>query len=281
MVNNPFDEIKNNLLKIIPSDLISLIPKKWEKIGNILILKLPNELNKYKMEISKIYSDILNCKSVLQDFGGIDGKYRLPKVELIFGCNDTETIHIENGIKYKLDPKKIMFSSGNMSERLRMANISKKNEIIVDFFAGIGYFTLPIAVYCKPKKIFSCEINPISYNYLCKNVVLNDVTSIVEPIKGDSIKVSPQNIADRVLLGYFKETKKYLPTAFYCLKNKSGIIHYHDIFQNEIVPDIPIKFLRNIAKKCNIDINYIKYKKVKSYAPRISHYVFDINTGEK
>jgi len=281
MIQNPFDEIKNNISKKISSELIDKIPKKWEKIGNILILKLPNELDDYKKEISVIYAKILKCKSVLNDFGGIDGPYRTPKVELIFGSQNTETIHFENGIKYKLDPRKIMFSSGNMHERLRMSNISNQNEVIVDLFAGIGYFSLPIAVYSKPKKIFACEINPISYSYLCENIVLNHVASIVEPLKGDNKKTSPINIADRVLLGYFGDTIKYLPTAFKCLRNKSGIIHYHDIFPDERVPDNLIKIVKDIAKKFNIEIKCLKYKNVKSYALGIGHYVFDMQVGEK
>lgn len=280
MVNKPFDKIKNKILKKIPIEFISKIPKKWEKIGNVLILKLSNELDDYKLEVSAIYADILNCKSVLNDYGGIIGEYRIPKVELIFGSKDTETIHFENGIKYKLDPSKVMFSSGNMNERLRMAHISNKKEVIVDLFAGIGYFSLPIAVYCKPKKIFACEKNPISYDYLCENIVLNNVPSIIEPIKGDSNKTSPINIADRVLLGYFRNTKDFLPTAFNCLKNKTGVIHYHDIFPDEIVPKNPLKIVREIAKRNDIETSYFKYKKVKSYAPGISHYVFDIKIGE-
>jgi tRNA wybutosine-synthesizing protein 3 len=39
-----------------------------------------------------------------------------------------------------------MFSWGNLSEKLRMGNLECKDEVIVDLFAGIGYFTLPFLV---------------------------------------------------------------------------------------------------------------------------------------
>ncbi len=83
--------------------------------------------------------------------------------------------------------------------------ISNPHETVVDLFAGIGYFTLPMAVYSKPKKMFACEINPIAYQYLCANVVLNHVTNIVEPLLGDNRKIAPKDCADRVILGYLKE----------------------------------------------------------------------------
>jgi tRNA wybutosine-synthesizing protein 2 len=35
-------------------------------------------------------------------------------------------------------------------------------------FAGIGYFTIPIAVHSSPKKVISIELNPVSFGYLRK-----------------------------------------------------------------------------------------------------------------
>ena len=172
MHNKPIEKIKKSLSKKIPAEIIKEIPRNWEKIGNVLILKIPDVDKKYQKEIGREYSKVLNCKTVLKKIGAINGLFRIPKVEIIYGSENTETIHIENGIRYKFDPVKIMFSSGNMNERIRMANISNNKEIVVDFFAGIGYFSLPIAIYSKPKKVYACEINPISYNYLCENIVL-------------------------------------------------------------------------------------------------------------
>lgn len=278
MASSPYDEIKKIIKHKIPVELLKKIPKKWEKIGNILIIKLSDDLKNYKNEISEAYSNILECKSVLNDIGGVEGVYRTPKVELIYGSEYTETTHIENNIKYKLDPLKIMFSSGNIDERIRMANISNKNEIVVDLFAGIGYFSIPIAVYSKPKEIYACEINPISFDYLCKNVVINHVTSIVKPLKGDNKITAPKGIADRVLLGYFRETKKYLPIAFKCLKNGNGFIHYHDIFPDKIINN-KMNIIQDIEEKFDKKIKMLKFKKIKSYAPGISHYVFDLKIG--
>jgi tRNA wybutosine-synthesizing protein 2 len=281
MYLTPWKKIRKTLSKNIPAEYIDILPDKWEKIGDVLIIKLPVELKKYQENVAKEYANILRCKSVLNNTAGIEGIYREPKVEHIYGPKNTETIHKENGIKYKLDPQKIMFSSGNMDERMRMATISNKDEIVVDLFAGIGYFTLPIAVHSKPKKIFACEINPTAYNYLCENIVLNNVSSIVEPLEGDNKKVAPENVADRIIMGFFGGIKRFLPIAIKCLIDEKGIIHYHDKFLDKSVPDKPLKILEAVVEKNHRRLELIDYKNVKSYAPGISHFVFDIRIGEK
>lgn len=281
MIETPLNQIKKLLSNEISSELICCLPDKWEKIGDVLTVKLNESLRKYQEKIGERYAEILHCKTVLNDVGGISGTYRKPKVKILYGSKNTETIHKENGIRYKLDLQKIMFSSGNMDERKRMANISNKNETVADLFAGIGYFTIPMAVYSKPKKIFSCEISPIAYEYLCKNIVLNHVTSVVKPLLGDNRSMAPKNIADRVIMGYIDDTYRFLPTAIDCLKNGTGIIHYHDVFPNELIPEKSLKFVQEISKKYDTNAKLLKYNYIKSYAPGVSHVVFDIKIGER
>jgi len=71
MIETPFNQIEKLLSKELPSKLISKIPDKWEKIGDVLTLVLHSELNHYKEIISKKYAEVLNCKTVLNDIGGI------------------------------------------------------------------------------------------------------------------------------------------------------------------------------------------------------------------
>jgi len=273
-------EIRHLLKKKLPLKLLNKIPIKWEKIGDVLTIVLSQDFKDYNELIGKSYAEVLSCKTVLNDIGGIEGEFRKPKVEIIYGQKNTVTIHSENGIRFKLDPQKIMFSSGNMKERIRMASISNKKETVVDLFAGIGYFTLPIAVYSKPKKIFSCEKNKNAFRFLCENIVLNNVTSIVEPLQGDNRNVAPKDVADRVVMGYIKKTYRYLPLAISCLKNYEGIIHYHDLYPEDVVPEKAIRNIDKAVNKKNYSFRFFGYKKIKSYAPGIGHFVFDIKIGK-
>ncbi len=266
----PFEEIKKRLKgKISPEDFDKL-PRKWEKFGDILVLKL--EGIKEKERVAKVYADVLQCKAVLEDVGGIKGIYRKPKFKLIYG-NDSETIHVENGIKYKFDVEKIMFSSGNIDERIRMAKVARENETVVDMFAGIGYFTLPIAVYGKAK-VFACEINPIAFKYLKENIQLNNVENRVIPLLGDCREVAPRGVADRVIMGYL-DSIDFFPHALEILRGE-GVIHFHQKSREEDFPHRIFKRLEEIAKEKGKKLRLEKYRKIKSYAPRIIHGVMDI-----
>jgi len=280
MRTTPFESITKKLSLVLPSDMVNRLPHKWEKIGTILTIKLPDELKQYQEIIGNVYREVLSCTTVLNDIGGISGMYREPVVKVISGSSKTETIHSENGIRFKVDPQRIMFSSGNMVERRRMATVSNCYETVVDLFAGIGYFTLPMAVHCKPKKIFACEINPVAYRYLCANVVLNQVTDIVEPRWGDNRNTAPKDCADRVILGYLQEPQLFLTVALDCLKDQRGVLHYHEVVPLESIPELPLKHIEIAAKSYHRSVELLKVNKIKSYAPRIHHVVLDVRIVE-
>ncbi|MEN4043816.1 MAG: class I SAM-dependent methyltransferase family protein [Methanobacterium sp.] len=236
---------------------------KGKVIGDILVLK--NEPSNIQ--------ELLQLPEVkrIVKLGRINGPKREPDVEILVGDN-TETIHKENHCLFKLDVARVMWSKGNTTERRRIGNIVKDGEIIVDMFAGIGYFSIPIAVHSKPKKIYSIEINPVSYSYLKENIVLNKAESIIEPIFGDCREVAPKGVADRVLMGYIGNTHEFLDTAMETVK-AGGIIHYH-----ESVPDI-LKFERPLQRIVDAagsrKVKILKKRIIKKYSPGVYHVVID------
>jgi tRNA wybutosine-synthesizing protein 2 len=268
----PFDNILKALE--ISEDLMGYLPRKWELLGDVLLLKLPLELEDFKEEIAKVYAKELGAKTVLEDLG-IEGMLREPHVEILWGA-ETETIHKENGVKFKLDCAQVMFSSGNVDERIRMATISKPDEVVVDMFAGIGFFSIPMAVHSKSKKIYALEINPIAHHYLHENVLLNGVENIIEPILGDNRNFKQKGIADRIVMGYLEDTHLFLPKAFEILKEKGGVIHYHEKCPNEILDKRPLENVKKVVKEKGYELELINQKNIKSYAPGVSHVVLDV-----
>lgn len=273
-VYDPHKEIVDNLQ--IPDDLVGLLPKKWEMLGDVLILKLNEELREYDTEVAKVYAEVLGAATVLEDVGGVSEVIRKPDVRLLLGERTVAT-HRENGVLYKLDAKEIMFSSGNIDERIRMAKVCDDGDVVVDMFAGIGYFSLPMAVHSRPEKVYAVEINPVAFGFLEGNTKLNGVENVVEPILGDCLEMAPEGVATRVVMGYLSG-QNYLPKAMRVI-GKRGTIHYHENCPNELLPDRPVGNVKDAARKEGREIEVLDQRRIKSYAPGVSHVVLDVHVS--
>ena len=259
-------------LSDLPEDVLAHLPMKWEYVGDIVILKLHPSADPYVSRIGEVYADNLDVATVCVDRKGVSGEFRHPDMQVIHGT-DTESVRLENGIRYRFDVTKVMFASGNIDERERMKNLDCSGETIVDMFAGIGYFTLPLAKFSGAKRIIACEKNPESFAFLKRNIELNDVQDIVESVLGDNRDLPGHAIADRILMGYVQTTSEFLPKALDLIK-KGGIIHYHDTFYvNEYRERIRTIF----DEACGQDgYEILGIREVKSFAPSVSHYVADV-----
>lgn len=248
-------------------------------IGDIALLKFKEEVSdEKKIEIANNVKKEMGRVKTVCELYGIEGEFRKPKIRILLG-NDTTTIHKEYGILYELDVAKVMFSKGNLYERNRLINMIEEDEIIIDMFAGIGYFSLGIAKYAKPKIIYAIEKNADAFEFLKKNIELNKVVNKIVPILGDCRDIAKkkeyQNIANRVIMGYLKSTEEFLPYAFSFLKDK-GIIHFHNTYRKEELWNKPIDTIINYGIENNYKLEEIINKRiVKSYSPRIYHVVID------
>lgn len=235
---------------------------KYKKIGDILILNgNPNNLE----ELARRH----NVKTIMK-IDHIQGTKREPVFNVLYG-SETETVNKENKCLFKLDLAKVMWSKGNTNERLRIAKLVKDDETVVDMFAGIGYFSIPIGVYSNAREVISIEINPNSYFYLCENIKLNKCNNIT-PVLGDCLVETPKFKADRILMGYVKTTHHYLNVAIDSL-NKGGIIHYHETVPEKLIETRPISRIKQAAG--DRDVELLKINKIKKYAPGVEHVVID------
>nr|CAD7402176.1 unnamed protein product [Timema poppensis] len=85
--------------------------------------------------------------------------FRTPNVTLVWGLSPWVN-YVDNEIKYGWDVERNMFSAGNAPERHRLGSLDCRKEVVVDLFAGIGYFTLPLLVHAKAEMVHACEWNP-------------------------------------------------------------------------------------------------------------------------
>ena len=267
----------------LPERLLPLLPSGFQRIGHIIILSLRPELAEHAELIgSVVLKRLPYARTVCRKIGPMVSPIKKPQVEVIAGEPETETVHKEGGCLFKLDVAKLMFSKGNVRERARMAKVVRSGELVFDLFAGIGYFTIPMAKTGRPALIYAVDINPLAIHYLVENVRLNGVRGLVVPVLGDCRNVVEKmpGLADRVLMGFIPGTRAFLPTALRALKPEGGIVHYHDIYHKRELWWKPLKALESAASEAGLELVRVLYKSiVKSYAPRIYHIVVDAFFG--
>ena len=281
------EQLREELRDSLSEEELSLLPRGFQILGKVMILKLNSKIITRKFLIAEACLNLFpNFKSVYLNLGKVVGPFRKPeKIELIAGEDNPIVEHKEHDVIYRFDITKIIFSKGNINERKYLASLVREGEIIVDMFAGMGYFSLPIARHAKPAKIYSIELNPESYNYLVKNIKLNHLEDIIIPIHGDCkkevVRLSKSGIkADRVIMGVLPAPKNYIKEALTLMKENSTIFHYEGIVEKENFTSL-FKEFEDVANVENIKCEIKSMRFVKSYGPNLFHTVIDILASKK
>tara|TARA_B100000459_G_scaffold138816_1_gene96753 strand:+ start:2280 stop:3431 length:1152 start_codon:yes stop_codon:yes gene_type:complete len=282
----------------IDSDLAQLIlnlPQKWELFGNLAII--PNSAmnnsqwqdlfgritQEQKQEIWQIIARSLSVDRLARQDKIATDMMRTSQVKMLLGSSGEVEIN-DFGVKFWLDVTKVMFSSGNVTERHRIGNIDMSGEIIVDAFAGIGYYSLPMLVRSNAEHVYACEINPNSIQALQNGAKLNNVSKRLTILEGDNLSTMKQvySMADRVHLGILPSSEKAWQSAINCLKSSGGKLHIHMNVEEEKINDFVVYCIDSIAKlakqlgrKGIVSADHVE--KVKWYAPRIRHIVIDLS----
>jgi Met-10+ like-protein len=201
----------------------------------------------------------------------------------------------EQGIRQSFDLTRVMFSRGNISEKIRFGALVRPGEKVLDMYGGIGYFTLPALVHGRASHVVVCEWNPDALQALEFNLRENGVHDRALVLKGDcrhsAVELNFVDQFDRVVLGLLPSSEGGWPTAVKAVNySAGGWLHVHGN-----VPAIEAcawfewlcvrlkKHLRDLEAKppppSEIVVVGYHLEKVKSFAPTVNHYVADVYVG--
>mmetsp|Transcript_2765 Transcript_2765/g.4015 ORF Transcript_2765/g.4015 Transcript_2765/m.4015 type:complete len:260 (-) Transcript_2765:148-927(-) len=190
-----------------------------------------------------------------------------------------------------------MFSRGNITEKIRFAKLVQKGDIVLDMYAGIGYYTLPALIHGEASHVYACEWNTHALEALRYNLEQNGVENKATVLEGDSREQVKQaglfgvkggGGVNRVSLGLLPSSEGGWRTAINALRSdQGGWLHVH-----ATVPTSEIE--QWVHWSCNCFLNMARdmdrtdwivvcnhVEKVKSFAPRILHIVADVFVGIK
>ena len=236
----PRERFLNRVIKKVSNQVSdSSLSKGLDIVGDIAVIKLPEELSSIASEIGEAFlEEAPYIKVVLNQTSPISGEFRTRDLEWLAGEKRTTTIHKEYECQYKVDLKTSYFSPRLAYERMRIAKLVRqefdakgKLEVITNLFAGVGCFSILIAKQSPTRKIYSIDINPDAVSIMEENILLNKVVEQVLPILGDAseiVQLKLKGKADRVLMPLPERAIEFLYTALIALKPNGGHIHYQD-----------------------------------------------------
>ena len=289
LVSDDFSPLQSRERVII--ELLSELPTKWEKLGNLILLP-ENAFSSEKwismisqenqLSLWECVAEALKVERIGKQKQISDDIIRSSQAQLLLGDSSWVEL-LDFGVKLGFDACKVMYSSGNVTERHRIGNMDLKGETIIDCYAGIGYYTLPMLVRGGAELVHACELNQYSITALQWGAKANDVAERLIIHKGDNALTMPklEGIADRCHLGLLPSSQSVWKLAIACLKEKGGLLHIHMNVDEEKIEqwiDSTIfllqQYVEDLKRNYNLEVKHLE--KVKWFSPRVRHVVLDV-----
>ena len=253
-------------------------------------------LQKQLVEVYQALCNKFSCRFIFLKKKINHEVIRAPQTELLYPPPADvplfESVHasiVQNGITYKWYPLHTMFCRGNIEEKIRISKLDlSQDEVILDLYAGIGYWILPLLKLQpgKIKRVIACDLNTWSIKALKENLSLNKIDEgKVTVCEGDNKQFLNvyEGLCDRVFLGLLPSSQTGWELAIQALKsNRGGYLHVHqNLAKSEVESfssfvSLKLNELSNTYNKGFKEFIIEKVTRVKSYSPKVYHYVFDI-----
>lgn len=261
----------------VPEGLRGSLPSSFDVIGDIAVLKIPEELHDHRREIADaILAWNAKIKVVAQDHG-VAGALRVRTLEILAGEKRTTTVHLEHGLRYRVDVARAYFSPRLATERLRIAEQVRPGETVADPFAGVGPYAILIAKRRQSSRVHASDVNPVAVGLLRQNVSANRASS-VDVREGDARAILERiGPVDRVILDLPHTSMDFLPDAMRALGPR-GTVHAYAILDDAEREDRE-REIRLAVEKEGRRSESIGLHVVRAYAPTQHHVAFDVTVG--
>jgi tRNA (guanine37-N1)-methyltransferase len=272
-------DLKELLKAKLSKKELEIMPRAFDIIGSIAIIDVPEKLKKKERLIAEaLMKEHKNIKTVLKKAGNISGRLRTRKLKFILGENTKETVHNENGCRFKLNVETCYFSPRMSTDRLEIAKQVKPGENVLVMFGGVAPYAIVIAKNAKPKKVCSIEISKIASKYASENVKLNRLSN-VEIIQGDVKRILPRLRKkgirfDRIMMARAQLKDDFLKEAL-SVSKEGTIIHFHDFLFEENIPEMALRKISDAVEKFSRQkgiriesYKLLRWKKAGDIAPR-------------
>jgi tRNA (guanine37-N1)-methyltransferase len=231
----------------LPPELAALLPRAFDVVGDIVLIRLPEELVPRSEEIGRALLEFVPGARLVARDEGVHGWRRTRQLVRIAGDGPWRTVHRENGLALEVDVETAYFSPRLGREHALVAAQVRRQESVFDLCAGIGPFSLTIARAGPSGPIVAVDANPAAIALLESNrhrlgfdVRIRSVCQTMEEF------LPSAGVADRVVFNLPREGIKYL-TSVGTAVAPAGTLHYYEVTDRDRLGPRPSELLETLG----------------------------------
>jgi tRNA (guanine37-N1)-methyltransferase len=252
LTDGDFEERPHRILSYmelakVPAELKDELPRAFDIVGDIVLVRLPKNLVTYKREIGEALLSFVSGARVVAVDSGVKGESRLRALEIVAGEGPLATIHKENGLSFKVDLERAYFSPRLSGEHEHVSAASHDGERLLDLFCGIGPFSLTVLDRFPKSTAVGVDSNIGAIELMRENAERFGVANRLECRMEDAeVFLGGKDEFDRVVMNLPREGYKYLSLVGRHVKSP-GWLHFYGLVPKEEIDSKGLEVLHALS----------------------------------
>jgi tRNA (guanine37-N1)-methyltransferase len=223
------------------------LPRSFDVVGDIVLLRLPPELEARGPEIGSALLRFVPGARLVGEDRGVQGPERRRSVLRLAGTGPWTTRHRENGLSFDVDLEGAYFSPRLAREHALVAADVRPGDRVYDLCCGVGPFAVTIARDGRAAEIVAVDANPRAIACLRATLARAPFGVRVEVVE-DRIErfVTVREPVERVVLNLPHEGIKYLPSVGN-LVVRAGRLFYYEVAEREARERRPAELVASLG----------------------------------
>ena len=231
----------------VPTELRAKFPRSFDVIGDIVLVRLPAELEDRRFEAGEALLTFVPGARIVGIDRGVQGIERRRHVDRIAGKGDWRTRHRENGLTLDIDVERAYFSPRLAREHERVAAEVRAGDRVHDLCCGVGPFALTIARDGRAGRVTAVDANPAAITLLRSTLKRSSFRVAVEPVESRLEDYLPRaEPGERVIFNLPLEGIKYLPSVRKVVA-PGGRLYYFEVFPRTALTEREAMILRALG----------------------------------
>jgi tRNA (guanine37-N1)-methyltransferase len=218
-----------------PEEAKALLPRSFDVVGDIVLIRLPVELEERRFEIGEALRRFVPGSRLVGLDRGVEGAERLRQVERIAGAGGWETRHRENHLEFDVDVRRAYFSPRLAREHALVADEVRDGERVYDLCCGVGPFSVTIARDGRAASVTAVDANPAAIELLGRTLARYPFGGRVRPRVATLEEFAPRATpVERVIVNLPREGIKYATLVAPLVAPRGSLQYYEVVPRDEV-----------------------------------------------